>query len=511
MKPAEIIIIIAMLAAIAAAADADAILLPVCLYSVDEVRKLIVDGARVNCADAGGDTPLHNAIHCAAREAVFESTDTVTIIDVLIAAGADVNAQNQFGSTPLHLAAMFGANKIVAALLRAGADRTLLRDGVTPSERARWKGHATTAELIDRFDAKKTPPQACGYTHENADYGDIAVGTRVRLGKHREVKGSVNWAMSMDEFVGKIGVVQSLGLDSGGCPTVRVDTDEEAWAWRVRDLEYVAEAAPPSSPEPGSTPNGTPADPAHKAPPPPPSSPGQLDRDLLSACLIFANADRVRELIAAGASVNCADSDGDTPLHNAVYRTFDPGVAAAIVDVLIAAGADVNARSASGRTPLHIAAQRGLDRAVTALLRAGADTSKLLNGRTAAMLAREMEHTATAELIGQFVAQTKKPYEWTHWNVARDFAILPLWEWLRGVVLMAVPVPKWLRDSRAGQSLVTAAAVLVTAALCWMFLWTVEKVAQLLRIFASATMWLAVGTAFVAAMFTTDEYAKRYY
>ena len=57
---------------------------------------------------------------------------------------------------------------------------------------------------------------------------------------------------------------------------------------------------------------------------------------------------KMKEIMEAGADINCLDEKGYTPLH----RTFD----AEMVAVLIEFGADVNARSKIGLTPLHYSA-----------------------------------------------------------------------------------------------------------------------------------------------------------
>ena len=70
-----------------------------------------------------------------------------------------------------------------------------------------------------------------------ADYGPIGPGSMVVLGRHREVDGVDNWADGMNAYVGKVAsVTRFSGVDSRGCPGIRVDIDEEEWFWRVRDL-----------------------------------------------------------------------------------------------------------------------------------------------------------------------------------------------------------------------------------------------------------------------------------
>jgi hypothetical protein len=80
-------------------------------------------------------------------------------------------------------------------------------------------------------------PTSCGQDPASADFGPIAVGTKVVLGRHTPVDGDTNWVDAMDAFVGQTAAITSLnGVDMTGCPRVRVDVDQGLWAWRIRDL-----------------------------------------------------------------------------------------------------------------------------------------------------------------------------------------------------------------------------------------------------------------------------------
>ncbi len=116
---------------------------------------------------------------------------------------------------------------------------------------------------------------------------------------------------------------------------------------------------------------------------------------LLAACE-KSDAKTVALLITAGAKVNKANEDGETPLLVAsrLGRTE-------IVKLLIAAGADVNkANEDDGCTPLHLAVYPGRTEIVKLLIAAGADVNKAAkNGSTPLHVASYNGHTEIVELL----------------------------------------------------------------------------------------------------------------
>lgn len=82
--------------------------------------------------------------------------------------------------------------------------------------------------------------QSCGMSHENVTYGDVDYGSRVVLGQHTDFEGEMYWASDMANYVGQIAIVEELaGLDSVGCPIVRVDVDLGNYLWRIRDMQLL--------------------------------------------------------------------------------------------------------------------------------------------------------------------------------------------------------------------------------------------------------------------------------
>lgn len=94
---------------------------------------LFEHGAHVDAVHPDGMTALHAA--------AYSSTGKPDVIDVLIAAGADLEARTgEVGwfplskdTTPLHIAAEYRIPRVMAALLRQGANTSAKQDeGKTP-------------------------------------------------------------------------------------------------------------------------------------------------------------------------------------------------------------------------------------------------------------------------------------------------------------------------------------------------------------------------------------------
>ncbi len=86
------------------------------------------------------------------------------------------------------------------------------------------------------------------------------------------------------------------------------------------------------------------------------------------------DADRVRELLDAGADVNVRESSKDrlqyTPLHWAAYLGDRE-----IAEILISRGADLDAEDPDYSTPLYLAAEEGHPKVVEFLISKGAEVN----------------------------------------------------------------------------------------------------------------------------------------
>lgn len=94
-------------------------------------------------------------------------------------------------------------------------------------------------------------PRHCGMRAGTEQYGSIGVGSAIVLGRHTPWAGDANWDESMQRYVGATAVVTQLGgVDSAGCPGVRVTIDGGQFFWRIRDAQLGGGYAPPPPPPP---------------------------------------------------------------------------------------------------------------------------------------------------------------------------------------------------------------------------------------------------------------------
>ena len=109
------------------------------------------------------------------------------------------------------------------------------------------------------------------------------------------------------------------------------------------------------------------------------------------------SAERVRELLAAGAKVNRRHHCGSTPLCAAASHGRSD-----LVTLLLAAGADPNIYQVDGSGPLHWAANNGHFSVVEQLLNAGADPNALRDsGQSVLAAAISNGH---AEIVRRLIA-----------------------------------------------------------------------------------------------------------
>ncbi len=122
---------------------------------LDQVQRLVVQGADVNAKAVRDETPLMLTALAGNGE----------IVNYLLQRGAEINARNSSGMTSLHAAAYTGHSDIVQLLINKGADvnDASNRYRVTPLHVASEENHIETVKLLIRQGANTNAVEVHGF------------------------------------------------------------------------------------------------------------------------------------------------------------------------------------------------------------------------------------------------------------------------------------------------------------------------------------------------------------
>lgn len=140
---------------------------------------------------------------------------------------------------------------------------------------------------------------------------------------------------------------------------------------------------------------------------------------LHSFCKRGGTLEMIDQLVQAGLEVDVRDSDGETPLLNAIFRGYT-----AAAEKLINLGADLDARNTSSQeSSIHFAVEFDRYDILPLLLRRGVDyTARNIRGRTIAHMAARVASARTIEILASFdLAGLDLSLKDTDGNTAADY------------------------------------------------------------------------------------------
>ncbi|KAL7791860.1 ankyrin repeat-containing domain protein [Trichoderma ceciliae] len=325
------------------------------------------------------------ALHLAAYFGLEES------VSALLNKTKNINPRIQDGNTPLHWAAENGHESVVKLLLDKGADPNV--QGYmeeTPLHNAVEKGHEAVMRLLlengadpnNRYDGGSTPLHRAAWKgHEAAVNLLLDKGANMNI---EERSNSEGMAIHMAAFCGHETVVKLLlGRDTG--PTREYQYSERLLNEAVLSGHEAVVTLLFN--------NGIELDHGYG-----------YDEISLHRAAEIGNEAIVKLLLDKGADLDCQDGQHHTPLHRAAGRGHE-----AVVNLLLEKGADPNYEdlesrvlfgSFRGRTPLRMAIEKGHEAVAKLLLEKGADPDrKDWKGITPLDRAKEIGHETLVRLL----------------------------------------------------------------------------------------------------------------
>jgi len=312
---------------------------------------------------------------------VFESGDTVKLVQMLAADPQLLKADMGEGMTPLHYAVYYGYAAVVDHALKSGVDLNLKdKRGLSPV----WfsvsgKQPAMLRKLIALgADLSVKNQQGDNMLFRAASAGNAEVfGILLEHGfkiDERNALGAMplHYALRSNAVdIVKILVEKGVNLQAASEPNFSL-LHHAVLSGKADAIHYLLDN--------GFDVNGK----------------GPQGGTPLRLAIDFGNPDGARALAMRGADVNAVDDNGQTPFLIAVKKGRRD-----LIDLFLKKGADLNAvDSRTGKTTLHEAALRGYAGVVEALLARGIDkNAKDKNGYTALSYALKYGNKSAAEIL----------------------------------------------------------------------------------------------------------------
>jgi len=321
---------------------------------VGAAKLLLASGADVTAKSNNRETPLHRASTAGGFE----------IAKLLIENGADVLASCVAGESPLDKAAYGGHDEIALLLLDHGADVNSLDELLySPLHSASLNGHDTTVRLLLQHGAN--PNLVC-------TRGNTALHLAMEFGHESIAK----YLLELDTTVINIS-------DEGGysCLHYAAMFGSDLLVKLLLDGGLDIEALPSPPPDPILI-CGTPLVLASRNGKTTAAKElldhganidalcHQTQESPLHMAVKYDHASTVKLLIERGASIECRDANGRTPLISGSINGSKS------IEILLDVGADVNAFDDYCSTALHWACDRGHETVVKRLLASGAQNRK---------------------------------------------------------------------------------------------------------------------------------------